>query len=362
MFLKKIHVLHFKNLKQESFEFSSKLNCFVGFNGVGKTNLLDAIHYLAFGKSFFGLNDQQSIKFGEEFLLIEGIFERKKREEFVSCAIKKGGKKVLKRNEKIYQRLTEHVGMYPLVVISPYDRSLINEGSEVRRRFIDNVISQSDKTYLELLVRYHKTLIQRNVLLKQMIRQNIRENHQLLQVYNHQMQETASEIYEKRKKFIRNFTPDFQEHYQRISNKDEKVSLEYKSTLENRSLYESLEAELQKDLLLGYTSVGIHKDDIELLIKEVPVKRFGSQGQQKSFLIALKLAQFDFMKKQLETLPILLLDDIFDKLDEMRVNQLIDLVNQERFGQIFISDTHAKRMYDIILKMNKLHKIFEIKR
>lgn len=362
MFLKNIHTLHFKNLKEENFEFSPKLNCFVGRNGIGKTNLLDAIHYLAFGKSFFSLNDQQNINFREDFFLIEGIFNRKGQEESVSCALKRGAKKILKKDDKIYERLAEHIGKYPLVVISPYDRSLINEGSEMRRRFMDNVISQSDKTYLRSLLIYHKILLQRNSLLKQIRRQNFEENHQILDIYNHQMEETGSEIHQKRKKFIEYFKPYLEKHYQKISAKSESVSLEYKSTLSSRNLYESLQAELQKDLALEYTSVGIHKDDLELLIGGSPIKRFGSQGQQKSFLIALKLAQFDFIKKQSNTSPILLLDDIFDKLDEIRVNHLIALVNQECFGQIFISDTHPERMREIMGRMNNLHKIFEIKR
>lgn len=361
MFLKRIQTLHFKNLKNRELVFSPKLNCFVGHNGVGKTNLLDAIHYLSFGKSYFSINDQQNIRFEENFFLIEGNFEKNGHDETVSCALKKGEKKILKKDRKIYTRMADHVGQYPLVIVSPYDCDMITEGSEIRRKLIDNIISQSDKDYLYTLIQYQKNLLQRNALLKNEARYNSIPDKETLDIYDLQMDTLGQKIYEKRKKFLTDFEPVFQEHYKKIARMEETADLIYNSPLDNTRLYELLISNRAKDRSLQYTSTGIHKDDLEFRIQGRSVKRFGSQGQKKSFLIALKLAQFDFIKKQSEINPLLLLDDVFDKLDEQRVDRLIQLVNKSHFGQIFISDTHPESIKTIVNRMEGEHQIFHLK-
>ncbi|MCJ7466037.1 MAG: DNA replication/repair protein RecF [Maribacter sp.] len=359
MFLKKLSLINYKNFSSLTLEFDSKINCFVGANGIGKTNILDAIYHLAFGKSYFNPVATQNIKHNEDFFVIDGEFTKNKREEKIVCSLKKGLQKVIKRNGKTYERLSDHIGLLPLVIISPADRDLIIEGSDTRRKFIDGVISQSDKDYLQTLIKYNKVLMQRNSLLKYFA-----VNHTFdsgtLSVYNDQLHMYGTAIYEKRKAFIRPFIQIFKEQYAIISGGNELVTLSYETTLSNGSLIALLESSIDKDRAVHYTSVGIHKDDLVFEIEGHPIKKFGSQGQQKSFLIALKLAQFHFIKKLAKTIPILLLDDIFDKLDEDRVGHLIALVNDENFGQIFISDTHADRTENVVKKIHQSYKIFKL--
>lgn len=359
MFLKSLNIVNFKNFDSIDFVFSSKINCLVGENGVGKTNILDAIHYLSFCKSYFNLIDYQNINHKASFFMLEGVFDKNERQEEVYCGLKQGQKKIIKKNSKTYSKLSDHIGQYPLVIISPYDRDLILDRSDTRRKFMDNVIGQSDKKYLSDLIAYNRTLSQRNALLKYFV-QNHRFDAMSLAVYDEQLIEYGKKIHKKRKAFVHEFLPVFLNHHQTISKGKETVNIEYQSHLNEENFTEVLKDNLQKDKILQYTSAGIHRDDLVFLIQKYPVKKFGSQGQQKSFTTSLKLAQFDFIKKQLGIKPILLLDDIFDKLDENRVSQLIYMVNEDHFGQIFISDTHPERIEEIVNRIRGEHKIFQL--
>ncbi len=357
MYLKKIALVNYKNFESETFEFNAKINCFVGDNGVGKTNALDAIYQLAFTKGYFNSIAVQNIQHDKDFFLIEGVFDTKDKEELISCSIKKGLKKVIKRNGKEYEKLSEHIGLIPLVIISPNDTNLIVEGSIIRRKFMDSVIAQSDKEYLQHLIAYNKTLSQRNSLLKYFALNHTFDTLNI-EIYNKQLIEFGEPIHQKRKVFFEKFTPIFKERYQHISNANEKVDFLYKTQLDNADFEEQLINSLDKDRLLQYTSVGIHRDDLLYTIDGYPIKKFGSQGQQKSYLVALKLAEFDFVKMQSKLTPILLLDDIFDKLDEKRVSQIIELVNDNNFGQLFITDTHSERTEKVIKKTKQPYKMF----
>lgn len=359
MLLKNLSLINYKNFESENFEFDAKINCFVGANGIGKTNVLDAIYHLALGKSYFNPVATQNINHEADFFVIDGSFENNDREEKIVCSLKRGAKKIIKRNGKTYDRLSDHIGLLPLVIISPADRDLIVEGSETRRKFIDGVIAQSDKIYLQNLIKYNKVLSQRNSLLKYFAA-NQTFDSTTLSVYNDQLSEYGTPVFEKRAAFIATFLPIFKEQYGVISGGHENISLSYESKLIDTDLSQLLEQNIDKDRALQYTSVGIHKDDLSFKIDEHPIKKFGSQGQQKSFLIALKFAQFHFMQSLAGTTPILLLDDIFDKLDENRVGHIIELVNNENFGQIFISDTHAERTENIVKSIHQSYKIFKL--
>ena len=359
MYLQKISLINFKNLESQSFDFQQKINCFVGNNGVGKTNVLDAIYYLSFAKSYFNSVAVQNIKHGEAFFMVEGDYVLNDRNEKIVCSLKRGQKKVLKRNGKSYEKFSEHIGQIPLVIISPADRDLVTEGSDTRRKFIDGVISQQNKTYLQNLIAYNKVISQRNALLKYFAA-NRTFDALNLSVYDDQLDLYGAEIYTIRKAFLEEFIPIFNKKYQVISGGKEVVNLKYKSQLNDFSIPDLLKQSLEKDKILQYTTAGIHKDDLSFEIEEYPIKKFGSQGQQKSFLIALKFAQFEFIKQESNLVPILLLDDIFDKLDENRVSQIIDLVNKDEFGQIFITDTHSERTEDIVKQSNKPYQIFKL--
>jgi len=359
MFLKKISLFNYKNFSEASFEFDSKINCFVGKNGIGKTNVLDAIYHLAYGKSYFNPLAVQNIKHNEEFFVIDGEFEKAERNEQIVSSFKKGQKKILKRNGKPYEKFSDHIGFIPLVIISPADNDLIIEGSETRRKFIDSVISQLDSSYLQELIQYQKIISQRNALLKYFALNHVFETD-TLSIYNEQLNDLGQKIFEKRQQFINDFLPIFNKHHQAISSSEEKVQLVYESHLFEGTTLHLLEQNLAKDRALQYTSVGIHKDDLAFQIDGFPIKKFGSQGQQKSFLIALKLAQFEFVKKQSGEKPILLFDDIFDKLDETRVSKIVAMVNQEEFGQLFISDTHPERTESIVKTTHQSYKIFSL--
>ncbi|SDL27253.1 DNA replication and repair protein RecF [Salinimicrobium catena] len=359
MFLKSLSLLNYKNFESANFDFDPKINCLVGFNGVGKTNVLDSIYHLSFGKSYFNPITSQNIRHNTEFFVIEGQFEKQGREEQIIVSAKKGQKKVIKRNNKPYERFSEHIGFIPTVIISPADRDLIIEGSETRRKFIDGVISQSDNLYLNSLINYGKILAQRNSLLKYFAA-NHTFDRDTLSVYDHQLEELGNVLYEKRKAFLETFIPIFQKRYATISNEREEVSITYKSQLEEEPFKKLLEENLQKDMTLQYTSVGTHKDDLVFEIAGHPIKKFGSQGQQKSFLIALKLAQFDFIKDLSKVSPILLMDDVFDKLDENRVAHIVDLVATNELGQLFISDTHADRTEKVVKQTGQTYKMFRL--
>ncbi|MFD0762595.1 DNA replication/repair protein RecF [Lutibacter aestuarii] len=359
MHLEKITLVNFKNFESQSFDFEEKINCFVGNNGVGKTNVLDAIYYLSFAKSYFNSVATQNIRHSEDFFMIEGVYKIGDKIDKVVCSLKRGNKKVIKRNGKAYEKFSEHIGYLPLVIISPADRDLIIEGSDTRRKFMDNVISQSDTIYLQTIIKYNKVLAQRNSLLKYFAL-NRTFDEVNLKVYNEQLERYGSVIYEKRSRFLSEFIPIFKERYKSISNSKEEVNLIYKTQLNDTNLLTLFEENLDKDRVLQYTSVGVHKDDLLFEIEGYPVKKFGSQGQQKSYLIALKLAQFDFIRTQSHMKPILLLDDIFDKLDDSRVHQIINLVNNDEFGQLFISDTHKERTEEVVKKTQQSYKIFQL--
>ena len=359
MHLKRLSLFNYKNFSEIEFDFDAKINCFVGKNGIGKTNILDSIHHLALGKSYFNPLSIQNIKHGEDFFVIDGEFEKQNRTESIVCSLKKGQKKILKRNGKIYDKFSEHIGFIPMVIISPADTDLITEGSETRRKFIDGVISQLDSSYLQKIIQYQKTVSQRNALLKYFALNHVFET-ETLSIYNTQLDELGNEIFEKRKKFLEEFSPIFNHYHQIITNAAENVQLVYQSDLFTDDLKSLLEQSITRDRALQYTSVGIHKDDLSFEIENYPIKKFGSQGQQKSFLIALKLAQFEFVKKQSGEKPILLFDDIFDKLDETRVAKIIEMVNNNEFGQLFISDTHPERTENIVKSTHQSYKLFNL--
>ena len=359
MFLKELSLTNYKNFESLKFSFDTKIICFVGLNGVGKTNILDSIYHLSYTKSYFNPIPSQNIKHGETFFFISGRYMIHDKEENILVSLKKGDKKIIKRNNKLYKKFSDHIGKIPLVLISPDDRNLIIEGSETRRKFIDGIISQTNKEYLNNLIDYNKTLKQRNALLK-MFYDNSESIRKTIDIYDRQLSSDAQKIYDKRREFLNEFIPIFKSRYKELSNDKENVEIKHSSDISpDQNLYKLLKNSLEKDLRLQYTTKGIHKDDLNLSLDNFPIKKYGSQGQQKTFLIAMKLAQFDYLSK-LDSKPILLLDDIFDKLDDARVKQIINLVNQEKFNQIFISDTNKTRSENIIKKVNKSYKIFEI--
>jgi DNA replication and repair protein RecF len=358
-YLRVLTLVNFKNYEEASLEFCHKINCLVGNNGVGKTNIVDAIYYLSLCKSFFTAIDTQSIKYGQEFFVIQGEYSRGEKIEHIYCGVKTGFKKVFRRNTKEYDRLSDHIGFLPLVIISPADNNLITEGSEERRKFIDAVLSQFDHEYLDDVMRYNRALTQRNLLLKDFAVKNWFDP-EMLELWDEQMISTGGRIFEKRMNFITGLVPVFQRYYEFISDGKEQVQLTYDSHLRDNEFREMLKQSVDKDRKLQYSSIGIHKDELVLKLSGYPIKRVGSQGQQKTFLVALKLAQFDFIKQRTNDYPILLLDDIFDKFDAHRVSKIINLVANPNFGQIFITDTNPDRMDNILKHINGEYRLFHI--
>ena len=359
LFLKKISIINYKNILDKEYELDPKINCFVGDNGVGKTNILDAVYHLSMGKSYFNVKNDQLINRGKDYMLVDGVFELNNKNESIVFSLKIGEKKVLKRNGKPYKKFSNHIGLIPVVLISPYDNDLINEGSSERRKFIDSIISQNDKEYLINLIAYTRVIQNRNKLLKQYNR-SVDFDLDTIKVYDDQIYKLSDPIFKARDKFIKEFTPLVLEKYKHISDDKEKISIEYKSDLINNNVENLIKDSFQKDVILQYTSVGLHKDDFVFNIDENRIKRFGSQGQQKSFLIALKLAQFDYLKNETGNSPILLMDDIFDKLDLMRVKRIVEIVNSTNFGQLFLSDTDKERIEKVLSSLNLSSKIFEV--
>jgi DNA replication and repair protein RecF len=359
MYLEQLSVINFKNCAEAGLNFSEGVNAFTGDNGAGKTNLLDAIHYLSLCKSYFNPVDTQQIKLGADFFIINGAVSKNSKEEKVACAVKRNQKKQFKRNKKDYQRLADHIGLFPLVMISPYDTSIIIEGSEERRRFIDNVLSQTDNGYLDEVIAYNKVLNNRNAFLK-LIANTGRYDPHLLEVMDEQLIASGNRIFEKRKAFMESFTPVFNKHYSFLTGDAELVELVYESQLLEDDFSSLLKKSIEKDRALERTTTGIHKDDLNFAIHGMPVKKFGSQGQQKSFLIALKLAQYTFLTNEKGFKPLLLLDDIFDKLDDKRVAKLMQMVSDNDFGQVFITDTSANRIQDIFNNIGVNVKLFKV--
>ncbi len=359
MIIRKLTLLNFKNHTEQRFDFSPQINCFVGNNGVGKTNILDALHYVSVGKSFLGNSDAFNIKNGEDFFTIEAKIEGDEKTDIIKIQQPKEAKKLIKKNEKTYERIADHIGFLPSVMISPYDSNLISDSGDSRRRFLDAMISQTDSEYLFDLIQYQKTLQQRNALLKYFAK-NRTFDPDSLEIYTEPITKFGTRIFEKRKDFIEKLSPIVQHFYEIISGGKEQVTILYQSHLQENDFKNLLKNNLEKDRQLTYTSKGIHKDDLVFEMNGSLIKKIGSQGQQKSFLIALKLAQINRIKTRTGKSPILLLDDIFDKLDDSRVSQLIELVNKESFGQIFITDTHKERTESVVKRIDEESKIFEI--
>lgn len=359
MYLRSLSLIDFKNRPEAHLEFSEGANCFVGNNGSGKTNMLDAIYYLSLCKSYFNPIDTQNIHHGKDFFVIQGNIENDEGENHLYCGLKKGQRKIFRRNKKEYDKLSDHIGLFPVVIISPTDSNLIWEGSEERRKFIDSIISQFNKTYLENLIAYNKLVSHRNVLLKLFFKTR-KFDKDSLDVWTDQMIPLAEYIFEERRKFIADFIPYFSKYYKFISNNHEEVSIEYLTDLSQGNFSERMTENLDRDRQAQFTTAGVHKDDLIFKLDNYPVKRFASQGQQKSFLIALKLAQFDFVCKIKKLKPIILLDDILDKLDDLRITRLMELISNENFGQIFITDTSATHIASVFEKINVPLRIFNV--
>ncbi|MGB4414704.1 MAG: DNA replication/repair protein RecF [Paludibacter sp.] len=356
MRLNSLSILNYKNISEAELNFSPKINCFIGDNGMGKTNLLDAIYFLSFCKSHSNAVDSQNILHDADFFLLQGQYVLGENMEEIYCGMKRKQKKQFKRNKKEYERLSDHIGLLPLVLVSPDDSVLISEGSEERRKFMDGVISQFDNTYLQNLIQYNNALRQRNALLKSENQVDI----SLFEIWEDQMALHGSYIYEQRKSFLNEFVPIFQEIYTKISGGHELISLIYQSQHDNHDIKARMSETRERDRILGYSTQGIHKDELEMLLDEYPLKRVGSQGQNKTYLISLKLAQFNFLKREYNFSPLLLLDDIFDKLDSKRVKEIIQLVSSETFGQIFITDTNREHLDKLLLQLGQDATIFTV--
>ncbi len=359
MQIENISIVNFKNLKEVQIEFSSKLNCFIGKNGAGKTNILDAVYYLSFCKSFSTAVDIMNISHEESFFMLNGNYQRLDSGENISVGFKKGAGKQFKRNSKIYKKLVEHIGLLPLVMITPSDVNLILGGSDERRKFMDGVISQYNQNYLDDLMKYNRALMQRNNLLRQFATNHYFDTD-LLELWDAQLIEYGARIHEQRIIFVEKLIPVFQRYYSFISQDNEKVSLVHESALYNSDFEVLLKESQQKDRAIQFTTQGIHKDDLVFYLGDYPIRKLGSQGQMKTYLVSLKLAQFDFVKEISGLKPILLLDDIFDKLDQFRVEQIIKVVAGEQFGQIFITDTNREHLDSIIKKMDADFRIFMV--
>ena len=358
MILENISIINYKNIKGVNLDLSPKINCLIGHNGVGKTNFLDAIYYLSFCRSANNPIDSQIIMHDENFFMLEGNYRTEQGDiENIYCGMKRGTKKHFKRNKKEYKRLSQHIGLVPLIYVSPSDSSLIEGGSEERRRLMDVVISQYDHSYIELLSNYNKALQQRNALLKMEEEPDL----SLLDIWEQEMARNGELLFQKRLAFVEELVPVFQRIYQQISGQREMVSLRYVSHCQRGSLLDVIQRDRFKDRAVGYSLHGVHRDDLEMLIGDFQMKREGSQGQNKTFVLALKLAQFDFLRRTSSTTtPLLLLDDIFDKLDAQRVESIVQLVSGDNFGQIFITDTNRDHLDKILSKSDGEYKIFTV--
>ena len=365
MILKRLSILNYKNIAEATLELSPKMNCFIGHNGVGKTNVLDAIYYLSFCRSLHNPIDSQVMRHDAEFFMLEGIYDEdgaSPAEESsplnIYCGMKRGSKKHFKRDKKEYKRLSEHIGLIPLVVVSPSDTLLIEGGSEERRRLMDIVISQYDHTYIEALTRYNKALMQRNSLLKNEDRE---PDPFVMAILEEQMAKEGQLLFDKRTAFVEELIPVFQHYYHIISQDREQVGLKYISHCQRGPLLDVIQQSRHKDRAVGYSLHGVHRDDLEFTLSDHQMKREGSQGQNKTYVIALKLAQFEFLKRTASrTTPLLLLDDIFDKLDANRVEQIVKLVSSNDFGQIFITDTNREHLDQILQSGSFDYRIFTV--
>lgn len=362
MILQKISIVNYKNIREASLELSPKINCLIGHNGAGKTNLLDAIYFLSFCRSAFYHQDSLAITHGQEFFVLEGEYSDDTDNanvdvEKIYCGLKRGTKKRFKRNGKEYKRLSQHIGLIPVIMVSPSDSILVEGGSEERRRLMDMVIAQYNPLYIDDLANYNKALQQRNALLKQ----EQEPDNSLMEILEMQMAETGERIYTQRQQYVEQMSPVLSEIYRKISGDKETVELNYVSHCQRGPLFDVISRDRYKDRAVGYSLHGIHRDDLEMHINGYPIRREGSQGQTKSFVIALKIAQFDFLRRtHSNTTPLLLLDDVFDKLDASRVERIIDMVAGEGYGQIFITDTNRDHLDKILQRSEGDYKIFDV--
>ena len=356
MILNKLSVLNYKNIRQADIHCSPKINCFFGNNGMGKTNLLDAIYYLSFCKSHVYTTEERLLRRGEELCILQGEYLFGDRTESIFFSLPRGGRKQFKRNQKLYPRLSDHIGLLPLVMISPSDAELIRGGSDERRRWMDMILSQYDGSAMHALIRYNKALQQRNRMLREQSTDTA-----LYEVLEMQLAQHGRQIFDVRSRLIEEFLPFFDEYYRAIGREDEAVGLRYVSQLQSVNLEEELARNRERELReVGYTTTGVHKDDLEMTLDGLPIRHLGSQGQNKTYLVALKLAQYSFLSAKNSTMPILLLDDIFDKLDAVRVEHIVRLVGEERFGQIFITDTNRKYLDSILESVRKEYTMFHV--
>lgn len=353
MILEKLSIVNYKNIVEATLELSPKMNCFVGPNGAGKTNVLDAIYYLSFCRSSINPTDAQVIRHGQDFFMLEGQYQD---DLSVSCAMKRGTKKHFRRNKKEYKRLSEHIGLIPIVMVSPGDTLLVEGGSEERRRLLDLVISQTDRSYMDHLNRYAKALQQRNTLL----RQDQEPDPDVMSLWEEQMAASGEVIFQRRRQLVQRLVPLFQQFYASISGGHEQVSLGYASHCQRGPLLEVIQRDRWKDRAVGYSLHGVHRDDLELLVDGHPMKREASQGQLKTCVVALKLAQFGILSSDRQTTPLLLLDDIFDRLDAARVEQIVRLVGGDAFGQIFVTDTNREHLDRMLAATSHEFRIFHV--
>jgi len=355
MILDTLSIINFKNIADEQLKLSEQVNCFVGDNGAGKTNILDAVHYLALARSMHTITDAQSVRHSEDAFLLDGRFRRDDgRSEQVVCSYTRRGGKTLKRNGKEYERLSEHVGGFPIVVVSPADSALISDSAEERRKYINRFISQIDRGYMAQLIRYNTTLQERNRLLK------ANPSEEMLLIYDAMLSASADVLFKRREEVIAQMRPIVEEYYALLSDQREAIGMEYRSELQHSTLAELLLASRKKDFINEFTTVGVHRDDVQFSIGGYPLRKFGSQGQQKSFLIALKLAEYRLLAEHAGDKPILLLDDLFDKLDMRRVAQLLRLVGGEMFGQILITDCNKHRLQRTLSEAGVEYELFHI--
>lgn len=355
MWLKRLSLINFKNIRQADIDLSERFNCFVGDNGAGKTNVLDAVYYLSMSKSAFTMTDGQSVSHGEDFFVAEGTYvAESERQESVNCTFSRKGGKILKRNGKEYDRLADHVGSFPLVIVSPRDTELIMDAADERRRYLNGFISQLDRSYLASMMRYNAVLAERNRFLKGS------SDEQMLLIYDMQLAEHGTKVYERRGAVVEQMRSLVEEYYRYLSEDKETVEIVYRSELEQMPLSELLLRSRERDIINQFTCSGVHRDDLVFKIGGYPLRKYGSQGQQKSFLMALKLAQFRMLAEHTQERPILLLDDLFDKLDIGRVQRLLSLVSAEEFGQIFITDCNKLRLEDTLLSAGVEYKLFKV--
>ena len=349
-------IVNYKNIGEARLEFSPKLNCLIGNNGQGKTNVLDAIYYLSMCRSYAATGDNSAvIRHGESYMMLQGCYTRQESPLEISVALQRGKRKVVRRDGKEYQRLSQHIGLLPVVMVSPMDWDLVRGSGEERRRFMDLIISQNDSEYLDALIRYNKAVEQRNAMIKKEMRDPL-----LYETVEMEMARHATLLHQRRTQWVEQFLPIFMHYYNAVAGEGETVSLHYKSHLNEGSMTEHLAATRERDLIIGYTTRGVHRDDIELMLNDYPMRRTGSQGQCKTYTIALRFAQFDFLKANNPAVPILLLDDIFDKLDASRVERIVDVVSSDRFGQIFITDTNRTHLDEIVARHGGGHCLMHV--